>query len=242
MFHLTCRLLGALRPRIACCRPNPILVVANQDAFSATNQSITQYEIVDGVGPNGNVAPSWIIAGPATTLQLPGGVKVHAGKIFVADIRGNAVTVFSVGTGGNLSPLFSISGGSTELSEPYGIAIDRTGNVFVTGSVPGGDDQVTVYAAGSSGNVAPIRRIAGNNTGLSNPTGIAVDGTGRTYVTNAGRASSITVYDSGATGNVAPIATITGPNTGLGKPQGIALDSHRKLYVTTTRRSAPTTL
>src|SRR5438034_4321005 len=49
---------------------------------------------------------------------------------------------------------------------------------------------VTVYAAGASGNVAPIATIGGSsstdNTGLNYPVGIARDGAGRLYVTNPG--------------------------------------------------------
>ena len=96
-----------------------------------------------------------------------------------------------------------------------------------------GTGSITIYAAGSNGNVAPVATIAGDNTGLDNPSGIAVDSTGKIYVANRGggrtSASSITVYPASSNDNVKPIATIEGPNTGLEDPC-IAVDSSGKIY------------
>jgi len=59
--------------------------------------------------------------------------------------------------------------------------------------------------------------IAGANTGLSFPYGIAVDGAGNIYATNP-IGNSITVYAAGANGNATPTVTIAGSNTGLNVP------------------------
>jgi 6-phosphogluconolactonase (cycloisomerase 2 family) len=64
-----------------------------------------------------------------------------------------------------------------------------------------------------------VATIAGSNTGLASPSGIAVDPAGRfLYVTNYMANGSITVYPTGVSGNVAPTATIAGSNTGLNFP------------------------
>src|SRR6202035_129076 len=76
---------------------------------------------------------------------------------------------------------------------------------------------------------------------------IAVDHSGRIYVTNKGPTKctrvpggsscspnghgSITVYAHGSSGDGAPTATITGANTGLQFPFGITLDSNGNIYV-----------
>ena len=78
---------------------------------------------------------------------------------------------------------------------------------------------------------APTATIAGGNTGLFTPVGIARDGAGNIYVTDASN-NSITVYAAGASGNVSPTATIAGGNTGLIQPIGIALDGAGNIYVT----------
>jgi sugar lactone lactonase YvrE len=71
-----------------------------------------------------------------------------------------------------------------------------------------------VYAAGANGNVAPSRVIAGSNTGLQTPTGVALDSAGNIYVsTNANK--SVVVFAASASGNATPIRTIAGTNTGL---------------------------
>src|SRR5439155_7390472 len=84
-----------------------------------------------------------------------------------------------------------------------------------------GVSSITVYAAGASGNVTPAATIAGGNTGLGSPAGIALDGAGNIYVANSG--GSITVYAAGANGNATPTATIAGGNTGLNSPTLIAV-------------------
>ena len=67
---------------------------------------------------------------------------------------------------------------------------------------------------------APTATIAGGNTRLDFPDGIALDGAGNIYVANNGvnDVASITVYAAGASGNATPMVTIAGSNTGLTNP------------------------
>jgi sugar lactone lactonase YvrE len=113
-------------------------------------------------------------------------------------------------------------------------------------------NSIFVYAANPSGtlNEAPLATIAGSNTGLSQPQGIAVDASGRIYVANdvansgsAGILSAggyITVYAANPSGtlNEAPLATITQAvaQTGdvlPGFPSAITLDSSGRIYLAT---------
>src|SRR3989454_9260542 len=90
----------------------------------------------------------------------------------------------------------------------------------------GAPASVTIYPAGATGNATPTATIAGSSTGLSVPTGIAVDPAGRLYVTNImGNNNSITIYAAGATGDATPIATIAGSNTGLRSTAALAVDA-----------------
>jgi NHL repeat len=59
-------------------------------------------------------------------------------------------------------------------------------STYVANQVAG---SVTAYAAGASGDVAPTLALAGAGTGLSSPTGVVVDVTGRVFVANAGNNS-----------------------------------------------------
>src|SRR5881628_537737 len=116
--------------------------------------------------------------------------------------------------------------------------VSATATVTVTGGVAGKPlyvanffgNSITVYAAGASGNATPTATIAGGNTGLNFPNGVALDGAGNIYVIND-VGNGITVYAAGASGNVTPTATIAGGNTGLASPQGIALDGAGNVYV-----------
>jgi len=216
----------------------------------ATN-TVTVY----AAGANGNVPPIAVIGGSDTRLSDPTGIALDAsGKIYVlnrADNRKGSIKVYPpLGTSTgilNEAPIADIAGSKTRLDDPSGIALDSQGNIYVANSLGGpvvrhesyDRGKVTVYPAGSNGNIAPIATISGAATGLSYPAGIALDSSGNIYVANQLTANtsssledypSITVYPAGSKGNASPIAVIAGNNTGLNYPQGIALDSSRNLY------------
>lgn len=91
---------------------------------------------------------------------------------------------------------------------------------------------LTAYAQGANGDVKALRTIAGSNTLIKQPAGIAVDTSGRVYVANlyGGGTSgdgNILVFASNAKGNVAPIATIA---QDVYYPFGVALDSSGNVY------------
>jgi hypothetical protein len=180
---------------------------------------------------------------------FPATPSLTAARLYVANIRDchasgrcsgvNQITIYDAGANGNVSPIARIEGSNTALNGPNAVGIDASRNIYVANfSEEGGSKGVgvTVYAAGANGNVAPIRTIAGSNTGLDSPWSLALDAGGKVYVTNLAtfpmKHDSVTVYASGANGNVAPIQTIVGSNTGLQAPFGIALDASGNIYVT----------
>lgn len=59
----------------------------------------------------------------------------------------------------------------TKLKEPMGIAIDGIDNIYTANETY---NWITVYTAGSTGNVPPMNTIKGKKTGLNIPLGIAV--------------------------------------------------------------------
>jgi len=188
-----------------------------------------------------NEAPTATVGGSNTGLSYPYGIALDSsGNIDVVDNGSNSVTVYpALGSSTGLlneAPSATISTTiTTGLGSPQGIALDSSGNIYVVddGSGGGSPAGVFVYPAGSNANAAPIATISGSSTSLSSPQGVAVDSSGKIYVTNA--SASVTVYPplGSSTGllNEAPIATISGTNTGLTSPFGIALDSSRNIYV-----------
>ncbi len=147
-----------------------------------------------------------------------------------------AVNVYPSGSDGNASPGATISGADTGLVFPDGIAIDSVGRLYVLNSAggPTRSGSLTIFPAGSSGDVFPTATIASNFTGLESPTDIAVDSIGNIYVAQFGADlahSSVNIYSAGSYAVVPPIASITGANTGFDVPRAVAVDSDRNIYV-----------
>jgi len=191
---------------------------------------------------NGNV-PS--LTGNAA-ISNPGGIGYWVGRLYVANLATDSITVYPAGANGSANPVLTIQGEHTLLDSPTAIAFDSAGNIYVAnaGKGGGGQDSVTEYAAGSSGDAAPVARINGGNTKLYSPSGITVDSRGNIYVANPGSilyaankspivqaVDTITVYSRGSTGNIAPVRAISGALTRLSALSGIAVDSSGNIYV-----------
>ncbi len=91
-------------------------------------------------------------------------------------------------------------------------------------------NQVLVFAPDATGNAPPVRTIAGANTGLALPIGLAVDAAGNLYVANR-MGAGVTVYAPGATGDVAPLRTLTA--SGMQAAEGLAIGNSGDVFVAT---------
>ncbi len=145
---------------------------------------------------------------------------------------------FASGANGNVAPAVIVGGqANSQLFTASGIAQDTSGNTYVAMPIP---NAIVVYAPGASGDVAPISRLDGLNTGLISPNGIVVKNN-KLYVANgpfAGGGSSgpqsISVFNlplAPGINNVAPVAVIAGANTGLDAIFGLAVDSSGNIFV-----------
>lgn len=72
---------------------------------------------------NGNVAPIQRITGDGTSLNLPHGIEVHGGLIYVtnAERHANSITIYRSNANGNVAPLRTIAGIDTGLGTPIGV-------------------------------------------------------------------------------------------------------------------------
>jgi hypothetical protein len=181
--------------------PSRQLTSANHDAIGARVAKARIY-VSDGLhgrpharilsfaaDANGDIAPLTRIKGPNTGLLRPYGVALDAMRnVYVVNFADGessrqSVTVYAAGARGDAAPIQSIGGSNTQIGIPDGIAVDDARNIYVVNNDgPSSKGSVTVFAAGASGNVAPMQEIAGSNAGIVNPSAIAVDASRNIYV------------------------------------------------------------
>ncbi len=189
-----------------------------------------------------NQAPKRVIAGNATTLDKPVSVAVGAdGHVFVLNVSSEpgaegSILEFAAGTTGGETddaPIRAVAGARTGLSDSRALALDTNRNLYVVNGGGAGGSSVAVFESGAAGDVSPARTIAGPDTGLANPQGLAVDLAGAIYVSNQDT-SSISVYAASAAGgatDIAPDRLISGGETRLNGPAGLALDNAGRIVV-----------
>jgi hypothetical protein len=106
------------------------------------------------------------------------------------------------------------------LSFPQGLAVDAVNNELLL--VNGTSNSITIFARTASGNAAPLRTLQGASTGLSSPSGLAMDlANNELLATNI--SNSITVYTRTASGNSPPLRTLIGAATELNDPVFLAV-------------------
>jgi hypothetical protein len=164
------------------------LYVANRAIISGVGETITEY----AAGSNGNVAPIATIATPAGLIAPQGLALDPTNDIYATYVPtacldnacGLSLLVFPPGSNGYAVPSATIAGPKTQLVQPAGVALDHKGNIYVVNLIGGpsssncpdriGCGSITEYAADSNGDVSPIAILAGDNTQLNDPTGIAI--------------------------------------------------------------------
>lgn len=194
---------------------------------------------VEGFEPtdNGAITPSPIITGASTLLSAPLGLFFDSQKrLWIADAQsGNQGGIFMYRTpsqdASGANPDNVIQGSNAALSFPQDVFLDGTGNIYVANL--GTNTQagfISIFAAGSSGNVPPLRVISGPNTTLVSPVGVAVDANGNIYVIDSTQ-NAVIVFPPNESGNIFPSKVIKGSNTLLFDPTAIRFDSAGNLWV-----------
>jgi sugar lactone lactonase YvrE len=173
---------------------------------------------------DGNVAPIRTIAGVATAFSEPFGLAVDAaGTTYVADIGNGSVLSFAPGAHGNIAPVRFLSGANLVSSDA--VALDGAGHLLVSDAT----GHLADFAAGASGkNQVPLASIAGSQTGIAVPFGVAISPpllgistavlsagtTGTAYSQKLGAAGGAPPYSwSLATGKL-PAGLTLNPSTG----------------------------
>lgn len=181
----------------------------------------------------GNNAPIINISGGNTQIADPVGFTLDAsGNIYVENDGGQVILIFPHGANGNVAPTV-LGGSNSGIGPSEGVALDHNGliytSAYTTNNAFNSQLNVAVFAAGSTGNVAPLRRIAGNLTLLTDPSGMAFDASNDLWLGNYG--GGLLEFAAGANGNTAPIASVSGSNTKFSNPFSVAIDSNNRVIV-----------
>ncbi|MGD1018675.1 MAG: PKD domain-containing protein, partial [Verrucomicrobiia bacterium] len=178
----------------------------------------------------------------ASLFEGPNDVAVDAnGNVYVTDAGNTIRRVTQVGANWITSTVAGLAGASgntdgtnnsAEFNRPKGIAVDNSGNLYVTDTgnnavrkiTPTGTNWVTTTIA----------------SGFNSPQGIAVDGNGNLYVTDTGDSTIVEITPAGmnwATSTIAGLAGNFGSADGTNSnarfwgPVDIAVDGSGNLYV-----------
>ena len=213
--------------------PQRMLVDTRNDRlFVANSGSILIYD--NASTKTGSVAPDRAISGNNTGLSNPTDLALdtNSDQLYVAD--GVLISVFANAStmNGNPAPARSFSLGVGADA----ILLDTTHDQLLVADTA--DNVVNVLGQASIQNVIaqPTALIAGPDTKLSGPAGLALDGNNRLIVSNSANPVSISVYPNAAiaNGDVLTVALLSGGNTNLTAPEQIILDQNTnngELYV-----------
>ncbi len=221
-----------------------MLVVADENLYR-----ILEYDRRDNTPPKALLTePKRVISGPNTHAEMICGVYIDpvTKEVYVVNNdTQNWLPVFSRDARGDAAP-------SRYLAAPhgtFGIAVnEQTQEMYLTVQH---QNSVVVYRKQATGDEKPLREIAGSDTQLEDPHGIALDTKNKLiFVSNFGNAQvtepgspggrraagtygkfeppSITVYPLDAAGNVKPLWTIEGPQTKMNWPSHMALHEDRQ--------------
>ena len=149
----------------------------------------------------------------------------------------NAIEVYAGGTSTHNTPIRKIAGLKTALGSCPGATCDHIvvtfspfTRRFYVGVSAGANTHVSVFSESANGDVAPIRTIQGDETGLSNKviTGIAdSQRTGDIYVMAKDAqffaVGRISVFARLANGDVSPLRSFVDAKTGFSDAAGIAI-------------------
>jgi sugar lactone lactonase YvrE len=186
--------------------------------------------------------------GAAARFNNPQGIAVDSSlNVYVADtdnqiirkITSAGVVTTLAGAAGNMS-FANATGTAAMFCNPKGVAVDSTGNVFVADSCNYLIRKITTAGIVTTlaGTLGTWGNTDGNGTAavFDSPSGLAIDITGKLYVTDTGsstirKISSTTVSTLAGAGYLAGYGDGQGSAALFNAPTGITVDSGGNVYV-----------
>jgi hypothetical protein len=211
------------------------------DIYSVANDTVDTMVIFPR-NAEGNQKPMRELSTPHGTFGIA--VDENAEELFLTVQHEHAVVVYRKQASGKEKELRRIEGPLTGLQDPHGIALDtKNGVIYVSNhgnynerQKPGSGKffppSITAYPLKGSGNIAPLRTIAGPKAQLNWPAAMAFDPANSDLFVANDVGESILVFGPEDKGDVAPKRIIKGPKTGIKNPTGVYIDEkNRELWV-----------
>ena len=194
--------------------------------------------------------------GTSALFYWPNGVAVDSSlNVYVADTANSTIRMITpAGQVSTMAGTAQMQGSADDLGAqasfrfPYGIAVGPTGNVLVADS-----ENQTIREISPAGAVSTLAGLASNTgstdaTGATasfhNPAGVAVDGSGNTYVADSNNNTIRKITPGAEVSTLAGTAGSTGNTDGLAgaasfnQPEGAAVDGAGNVYVADTHNNS----
>ena len=198
-------------------------------------------------GASGETPPIRVIQGPRTQLIRPERLDIDPAHNEIVVPNSNSIVVFSRDARGDAAPIRVIRGPKTLLRGVNAVAVDPVNNVIIAASQVSAPRRrqndytptangLVVFDRTANGDVAPLRVIGGENTGLHLINQLQVyPQKGWMVVTQSTTDLDaepadifVGVWSVEDSGDIAPRWKIAGPMSGLKKPRGVALNPRNK--------------
>ena len=221
--------------------PASLTITAGTTTFASGTAATTPITVT-AIDADGTTPITGTYANPVT-LSITGTSAGFTLTPSTVTASGQSVTLAYDGSPGVRT--IGISGTANGIAAanvtPLSISVAPPLNIYVVNSDYGGTpSSLNVYPGTANGNAAPIRTITATSY-LG--TGIAVDGSGMSYVSGyASGTSIIDEFSPGANGNVAPTNVISEPSNYLNfgyNISGLALDGAGNLYGAVSSSGSP---
>jgi uncharacterized delta-60 repeat protein len=196
--------------------------------------------------PSGGVQQAWVVRydGPQHSADSANDLAIDAsGNVYVtggSSVSGGPPDYVTIkyNSAGEQQWMADFSGGNNTANFANAIALDGSGNVYVTGIGwgYGNDSDYATVKYNSSGEQQWVARYDGTGHNLDTAMAIAVDSAGNVYVT--GRSPGLGIdYDCATvkyspSGQEAWVARYNGPGNGYDEGRAIAVDGSGNVYVT----------
>jgi len=195
-------------------------------------------------------------SGGAATFSAPLGIcRDGGGNLYVADAVNN--TIRKITSGGTVSTIAGSAGiagnadgvgNAARFNHPTGVAVDASGNVYVSDAT--NNTVRKVSPAGAVSTIAGLAGVSGAQDGVgssalfNNPGGLAVDPSGTVYVADTGNSTVRKISPGGQVSTFAGLPGIaglmdgTGSNAWFNQPKSVAIDTAGNLFVADTGNAA----